>query len=81
MGIFCIPKPLVAGSLWHKTADEAIPRSNPRHRGGPVWIYRNEMVSDQIIQPGQWTFHYVDTNSDGIVTDAEWRHYLNTRDV
>ena len=25
-----------AGSLWHKIAGEAIPRSNPRHRGGPV---------------------------------------------
>ena len=28
--------PLV-GSLWHKIAGEAIPRSNPRHRGGPLW--------------------------------------------
>ena len=27
---------LYAGSLWHKIAGEAIPRSNPRHRGGPV---------------------------------------------
>ena len=25
-----------AGSLWHKTAGEAIPQINPRHRGGPV---------------------------------------------
>ena len=24
------------GSLWHKTAGEATPRINPRHRGGPV---------------------------------------------
>ena len=26
-----------AGSLWQKTAGEAIPRNIPRHRGGPVW--------------------------------------------
>ena len=26
-----------AGSLWHKTAGEVIPRNNPRHGGGPVW--------------------------------------------
>ena len=25
------------GSLWHKTAGEANPRINPRHRGGLVW--------------------------------------------
>ena len=25
-----------AGSLWHKTAGEAIPRNSPRHRGGPL---------------------------------------------
>ena len=25
-----------AGSLWHKTAGEAIPRNSPRHGGGPV---------------------------------------------
>ena len=27
-----------AGSLWHKTAGEAIPRNIPRHRGGPVCL-------------------------------------------
>ena len=26
-----------AGSLWHKIFGETIPRSNPRHRGGPLW--------------------------------------------
>ena len=26
-----------AGSLWHKTDGEAIPRNSPRHRGGSVW--------------------------------------------
>ena len=25
-----------AGSLWHKRAGGAIPRSTPRHRGGPL---------------------------------------------
>ena len=27
-----------AGTLWHKTAGEAIPWSSPRDRGGPVWL-------------------------------------------
>ena len=25
-----------AGSLWHKTAGEVIPRNSPRHGGGPL---------------------------------------------
>ena len=28
-----------AGSLWHKTACEAIARNNPPHGGGPVWSW------------------------------------------
>ena len=33
-----------AGSLWHKTAGEAIPRINPRHLGGPVWVREIERL-------------------------------------
>ena len=43
-----------AGSLWNKIAGEAIPRNNPRHRGGPVWIISKIIskinVSDYLVK-------------------------------
>ena len=34
-----------AGSLWHKKAGVAIPRINPRHRGGPLWFQDSPVVT------------------------------------
>ena len=63
-----------AGSLWHKTAGEAIPRNSPRHRGGPHCLrsaggmvsYENTAYQEShYVQRGQsWKYSLIWKNLD-----------------
>ena len=41
--------------------------------------HKKEMAEHQIPQPSREEFNSVDNNSDGIVTDAEWKKFLKSQ--